>query len=294
MPPHHEALTVPLVPLTPEEELDIPKCTRKDFLLFDVDTKGPNIDIVESFAKPHKVDHDQIENRVSWNNFDQWTGYESLKEGDGLKLLAWVIFHFAPSVVVKQRLPVTDRWAGTPIGKWLTTDDIAFLLVTLENNINKWIRSGRILAKKRELAKEEGSSDVSKVTLLKKEVQILKGAKFPSGSGISGKEGQARFNAIKLFIQRNYFRADEESQRNNDALHGELQRLLLAEEMLAQSRSEGQGATAVQREEPAQDAVVETAATIALDALHDEEWNRWVVSSTHQPQIMANPMIFRM
>ena len=264
------------MPLVQEEGLEIPNYTRKDFLLFDVTSKGQNTDIVESFAR--ETDEDHIENRVSWRDFDQWTGYDNLQEGPGLKLLAWVIFHFGPSVVVKQRLPVTDRWAGTPIGKWLTTDDIAFLLVTLENNINKWIRSGKLLSKKRQLALAAGAEDVSKVTLLKKEVQILKGAKFPSGSGISGREGQARFNAIKLFIQRNYFLGNEETQRNNDTLHEELQALVLAEETRAASKRRG----AVDRHEgggnvAAQDAVVETEDSRALDALQDFEWKKLMV-----------------
>ena len=253
----------------------VPAYTRRDFLLFDVASKGDNRDIL-NFFEPERIPNvpeasqpkkEDVEDPEKWSGYNDWKDYPTLAEGRGLEVMAWTIFNFAPCVVHKSRLPTTDKWAGTPLKKWLTMDDIAFLLITLENCINKWIRLYQKLKEKKEQALQVGVADVSRVFLPKEELAAIPGTKFPSGSGVSGRVGQERFNALKLYIQRNYYDDSPIAQGNCDALAKVLENLVEAEEKKRASSATASADAAPEDIEP------HVVTNPALDSLHDMEWN---------------------
>ena len=221
--------------------------TRADFLRFDAASRGSNADILGAIA----AGKEDVETAEAWKDFGSWVDYPTLltPEVGGLELLAYTIFHFSPCVVSKNRLPLEEKLGDVPLRQWLSIDDIAFLLVTLENCINKWIRSYRFLVKKRDALKRggkwcEGTRLVDiKLTKPRKrlageeqdysselsQMKNLPGTKFQTGSGVSGPKGQRRFDSLKLYILKNYYADTDTARENEKALNGALKKAVAAE-----------------------------------------------------------------
>ena len=241
--------------------------TRADFLRFNAATKGDNKDVFEGFDASSDF-QESVETKERWADFANWTDHPTLAEGEGLELIGWSLFHFAPCVVHKNRLPPTSKWAVTPLDQWLTIDDIAFILLTLENCINKWIRLYNQLLKKRREAVEDGKNPASVCLTKKEEMAATRGAKFPAGSGVSGIQGQKRFNGLKLWIKRNYYDDTTLAKQNSEALKAQLDALVVEEEERRMGDSERSKST--RRQEAAAVEVRDP----ELDDLHDLEWLR--------------------
>ena len=103
--------------------------TRSNFLRFDALSKGDNKDIVEGLVDGSE----KVETPQTWAGFPSWENYDTLLEGDGLEIMAYAIYHFAACVVLKSYLPPLDQWGKIPLRRWLTVDDIAFILGTLDS-----------------------------------------------------------------------------------------------------------------------------------------------------------------
>ena len=249
----------------------IPPYTRKDFLRFDAASRGDNKDIIDALnSTVPGVPKEDVEDAGQWHDFASWKDYENLTATRGLEVLAWAIFNFAPCVVEKSRLPSTDKWAGTELKKWLSIDDIGFILITLENSINKWIRLSRKLEDKKRQARL-ASLDPSKVVLLKADMKEVPGTKFPAGSGVSGRIGQERFHALKLYLKRNYYDDTELTRENCKALAKELSRILEEEERKREERPGGNGWGDSNEAEAAHIHI-----NPELDSLHDMEWEMYM------------------
>ena len=186
------------------ERVDIPKYRRSDFLRFHAVTRGDNKDITQS---------DDVDLLANYADFGSWKDYETLEAGDALKLMTWCIFHFGPHAVDKSKLPQSRIWAEDKMQSWLSCDDVAFVLLVLEHSINKWIRLSdyEIMAKRKKT---------------RKEAEETKGSKFPSGSGISSKEGQARCVGLKTYIQKSYYDETEQATKNLRALNKSIKDLV--------------------------------------------------------------------
>ena len=208
-----------------------PNYIRSHFLRFDVEHRGSNSDIRDCLKQENASGWDPLENMDHWKNYKGWKDHDLSKDDDdGLKLLAWTLFHFSACLVPKERMPGTDHWAMTLIHKHLTCDDIAFLLLTFENNINRWTHLHQKLQEKRKTAIERGE-DPAKVRLVNpQDYKGVPATQFPVGSGISGREGQERFNHLKVYINKKLFaHKEEDCQRIWEALQKEFKRLAKTE-----------------------------------------------------------------
>lgn len=187
-----------------------PELTRKTFLQFAVDSRGKNEDIKES---------DEVEK--GGYGKEKWSACDlSTHDAKGTKAMAWAVFQFSRFVVSREtaaEMKEVEFWENpaTLMSK-ISIDDIAFILITLENSINKWIRLHKILVAKREAAGANGNTELAKrVCLVKADMKNVPGSKFPNGTGISGPEGQKRFNALKIYLFQNLYKKNSETGREN-------------------------------------------------------------------------------
>lgn len=217
--------------------------------MYDALSRGKNKDITDAIAN----NREDVEDPEQWESFSNWKDYDNLTEGEGLEILSSCIFNFAACIVCAARLPKLADWGVVALSSWLTVDDIAFLLVTIENCVNKWIRSYRFLSAKRKSLEEKGQwSEADKLLDIKlsrpakkrrkgdkpdteselSQMKALPGTKFEVGSGVSGPEGQRRFECLKLYIYRNYFdkkNNHDVAEANEAALNAALRRLVAEE-----------------------------------------------------------------
>jgi hypothetical protein len=133
--------------------------------------------------------------------------HPTLTGGKSVDFLAWVVYFFMPDVS-KRVMELDNRRLykkGILFAK-MTADDLAYLFLLLENNINHWI----LVSQKLDAMKEDGEErgDKRQWRQTKKEIG---GYEFSLGSGISGKEGTARFYSLRKFFWQHYYRNDEES-----------------------------------------------------------------------------------
>jgi hypothetical protein len=216
--------------------VQVPNYRRSDFLRFHAVTRGDNKDITAS---------DDVDALGNYADLDNWKDHETLEAGNGLKLMTWCIFHFGPHAVDKSKLPQSRIWAEDKMQSWLSCDDVAFVLLVLEHCINKWIR----LYKWEELTKKKKT---------RREAELTKGSKFPSGSGISSKEGQARFLGLKTYIQRSYYDDTEQANKNLGALNKSIK------DLVAQIEGDQVAKTA--------EAVQEHTQNPEIDAINNASW----------------------
>jgi hypothetical protein len=89
---------------------------------------------------------------------------------------------------------------------WLGIDDMVFIFLTLQHNINKWIRVYRIL---KDSVNVDGDSVDWKALLtnkeMKKTLEKVPGTEFQHGAGISGKDAQKRYLAAAKYFNKLYF-----------------------------------------------------------------------------------------
>ena len=196
---------------------------------------------------------EDVETSESWNGFASWVDYESLlppddpeERNEAMELMAYVVYNLSACVVNKELLPSSKMWGKIPLRQWLSVDDLVFILGTIENCINKWIRQYRYLEeKKRELVQDGKCSkdtnlldiklDRNKTEDMRKDglksehetVKHMAGSKYESGSGIAGAKGQRRLNGLKVYIYKNYFEDTPSAKANEAALNSRLAALAM-------------------------------------------------------------------
>lgn len=267
-------VSVPTDYLTWQDELDDADpekrhYTRADFLRFDLDsviTEG-NFVVANLMTNPSFVHRfeDGREDPASqelwsklekkrteaWTDFPKKMGAEVIpqtsltdKNGHGLQLISWLVKTFGGRVVLSKNSTQKKRKAEgqeqEKIFAQMTVDDLAFIFVQLEHNIDKWNYTHQAfknewIAKWKEFDKlEECPSDER--NLGKEDYRKLQkinewGYEFKTGEGLAGKFGRKRYNGITKFFGRAYFEKDK--NKRELLPHVETNRCALQEEIEA-------------------------------------------------------------
>jgi hypothetical protein len=140
----------------------------------------------------------------------------------------------------------------------------------VENGINKWIRLYRRLEKAKQKARQENRAEPQNLLafMSKKEIAKVKGTKFPSGSGTSGREGQKRYHRLKIFISENFYESNERATNNKKELEGRLMKLVREAEA---RNSNGEKSRTHNEEEEAEDILMEECSKVA--EMQNSEWD---------------------
>lgn len=174
-----------------------------------------------------------VESWDDWQSYPNFQEVTSFTEGHGLELIGYLVHNFAPTVCranfINGRYEADLMESG--IDCWLGIDDMVFIFLTLQHNINKWIRVYRIL---KDSVNVDGDSvdwkSILKNKEMKKTLEKVPGTEFQHGAGISGKDAQKRYLALTKYFNKLYFemKRDENNQptrvytdqveKNRDAL----------------------------------------------------------------------------
>lgn len=212
----------------------------------------------------------KIEKKEDWAKFPHnLYDVPSITEGPGLELMGWLVFLFGPSI-----LSVGKVWKavlseasaqdclpdfGMLVDK-LTADDMAFIFLQIETNINKWLlqykawktnkglQSWKTVKKwkkldvnMKRLKKEEDRTDANMA-----EAMEYFGCEFFSGAGFSKTDaGQQRYYAVKKLIKNSFYSSENgstytaEVEKARENLRNEVRRLR-QEELISTASTSGE------------------------------------------------------
>ena len=238
--------------------------TRYHFLQFDV----PSIQCKGNEALYQRLRMNSQNQEALDAEVEEWTGawseYPHFPEigkdtfhdenGHTLSFIAWLIHTFSGPVCMatfkRRRMSYPDMVESTGI-EFLSLDDLVFIFVQVEHNINMWILLFDELKKRVpstgthltvfELAKQKQKDVIGGDT--DKSIKEL-GYEFTKGSMVSGVEGQKRYRAMtKYFYEIYYNFTDDRVNANRNALANKLKELIKAEmEMEEKNSSDGRAA----------------------------------------------------
>lgn len=163
---------------------------------------------------PQEDDPLQVEDSSDWKDYPN---IEKISPQD-LKfstLVAWLVETFLVCVCSKQQIQPNKIFDA------MTNDDLTFMFVQAQHNINKWLMIDKAFKLKTfpSWEKFSGPKDVvADKHLTDQEKKTIKaindtGSEFPSGAGITGKDGRKRYNEITKFFHCTYF----DPHPNNEA-----------------------------------------------------------------------------
>ena len=192
----------------------------------------------------------KLGDREQWQKFpklDPVTDFTD-PEGPGLKLMTWLLYFFAPEL-----LSLGHKWDNYldkcssrniladygNLLELLTLDDMTYIFIQLQNNINKWQLIHRAWKKGLgpqawENKKQFKQLDVGKKHLSDEDAKFMDtldlfGAEYPGGSGVSGSAGMPRYAVMKRFFWMNYYKREDggggfaaQTMKNRDALKKQL------------------------------------------------------------------------
>lgn len=167
----------------------------------------------------------------------------NLDDQADLELLAWLVETFMSfvcgkqsSVMKKDRTRVRTVEFYDHLFDHMTLDDLVFMFIQVQNNINKWRMVWKAFQDKMVPAwrnhHEPEDCECNKKSLMGKEgydrsLQLVnhineKGYEYPQGSGIAGKDGRRRYKHLKEYFSDLFFdlhHADRDNvQANRNAL----------------------------------------------------------------------------
>lgn len=229
-----------------EAEGDVSQLFRRhDFLLFATKSIHSNgnqrlfqrLKNAELRGQDTAAVEDEVEEWEKWMTFPNFEQIDSVSEGHGLKMVAWLIHTFGPAVTYQQgsatgeSFPASIRRHGTNfLGEFLGLDDLVFIFMQVQHNIDKWIFLHRLLVKKQNngtnvVAFGKRTEDVENLLTPEERKPIeTKGYEFPHGAGISGKEAQKRYVEMTKFFHQHYF--DLQGQDNKEFVEANRQALV--------------------------------------------------------------------
>jgi hypothetical protein len=206
-------------------------------------SKGNKL-LQERLKNEEEADSDQIPNIDEVQKLEDWEGFpqrlphaevtlDSLTDprSKGLRLLAWLVGWFGDIVTHFKLKEEVQKFNPENVFANLTLDDFVFLFVQLQHNIDYWNLAYLAWKKKNYIdcwkgksrpeeceseKKTMGKADHAKLVLLRK-----MGYEYPSGAGVSGRDGMARHRSMTLFLYKAYFSQkvpQDVVQRNKDAL----------------------------------------------------------------------------
>lgn len=202
----------------------------------------------------------RVETREEWRDFPEivepavapeqlFQDESSITNADGpLALMAWILDLFGPDILsskwdrhcnsCRDKKELIDPGSMVDL---VTRDDLVYIFVQLQNNINRWILHYRAWRLKKGPSCWEGtpnfaSAQFTKKGLLEDDKTRLDffdelGTEYPGGSGVSGKAGKLRYAAMTIFFHKAYFEKDSNghhtvhAQRNRDALKNKLREM---------------------------------------------------------------------
>lgn len=228
--------------------------TRTDFLQFHVSSiqsKG-NTDtylrLREAEQKRVSLGDDEgVSEPLEAETWSQWKDYPMFEEvgvtsEKGCALLAWLIKTFGVAVCYTKYKQAGDETGD--LFQQMTLDDLVFLFIMLQNNINKWalVRKAHQLG----LVPEWNNKTIEEIDVsfkgnkLSDSSKVLvkscdtKGYEYPNGAGIKSRDAKARYSEItKLFNEAFYNARSQNREQNRAALLkalAELEEILPSEE----------------------------------------------------------------
>lgn len=200
----------------------------------------------------------EVEEWEKWKNYPNFTPIDktALTNGKPLKMMAWLIHTFAPNVSYQQG-PTNENYTTSVVkhgvdflGKCLGLDDLVFIFVQVQHNIDKWILLHQLLAKKLDATAiplgKKNEDDESSLSAHEKKDIATRGYEYPHGAGISGKEAQKRYVSLTKFFHHSYFntKGDPEAVKavnaNRQALVDELIKMIDEDESKLQEENGGE------------------------------------------------------
>jgi hypothetical protein len=211
---------------------------RSDFLCFDVasiQSEG-NLQLYQyldpNSGEPHPFSHLELEVWESWREYPKIPEIKDLTKRKGLELLAWLVHTFGQRLYLS-RLTERERkvfWNNpndnlNNILDLLTLDDLIFIFVQVENNINKW--NLMYSAWKAEYIEGWKANElILDCECMNKIKEINKcGYEFPPGHSVA-KECKHWYNEITKYFYDAYFAEDEASFCNKEALETAINKLV--------------------------------------------------------------------
>lgn len=204
-----------------EQNDDALSYTRHDFLCIDTKSvKSNNNDLIhrileaQSSGRPApRTDKtkrnmtEDVENWDDWKDYPSFPKVECFTNGEGLELMGYLVHNYARFVC---RDSFNNGYAADVEEgslSWLRTDDMVFIFLTVQHNINKWIRVYKLVKDNLDpdLTKKVDWKALLKQKELKSKVDNLPGTEFCHGSGISGKDAQKRYLSLTKYFNKLYF-----------------------------------------------------------------------------------------
>lgn len=201
---------------------------RSSFVVFDTNSIGPNLDIIHRFKRDEKgktekdaagrpimdEEEDSVDGKENYDESNLKDMFEDpdpdhhMRDGrskQGFELLAYIIVNYLCEAV---KCPVTiDNMMRQPenIFTWLRVHHLAYTILLLEHSVNRWAREAK-------RATQEGLPGFTR-----QEKLALRGGKFPK-NGISGREGQVRYNALLMWLQSHLFKFTGKSSNDRQLI----------------------------------------------------------------------------
>lgn len=279
--------------------------TRADFLRFDVDSiRSPGNDTMFERLRSHALDQDSFvgsdekniaENIAGLLDVEDWQSWEhypkleqlSLEDDDkAVTLMAWLLDTFGWSVCVASSSAKRREEDGSDLDSVLqkvSLDDMAFIFVQVEHNISKWLMICKAVEEQRIEAWKDlnlGDGGLDKIAIEptmsgddKKRLALINewGSEFPAGSGVAGKDGKRRYNAITKLFHSAYYKKDcNIVKRNREKLFERLKQL---NKERRQSDGDEGGSSLGSSGKKGNSKQVEQAKDPEMEAIHAEAWD---------------------
>lgn len=184
---------------------------RFHFLLFDY---GNDASIVTEDYHKFKERFDKNRDLLTgekwegeWEKYPNYPSYkkEDLASGPALDFIAWLVHTFARSVCGTTKAEKYDRKLENQGIAFITLDDFAYMFVQAQNNMPGWMLHHRAIRKgdlpKRNIKEKYYEANQK---MMMKEINDV-AYRFKNGTGVSGDDGQKRYNAMIKFFYDAYF-----------------------------------------------------------------------------------------
>jgi hypothetical protein len=165
--------------------------TRKHFARFG----GGNPDCSEGTDVNADYSEDEKEEWTENENPEvTFKAHEGEIDDQDMQVLVWLTHHLVGKILPKElehERMVQDK---KEITSWITPDDIAFLVLSMEHHANQWRRHAR---------HQKEKPDV-KLTV----DEMERGMKYTKGNKLSGKEAQIRYERLRIYFTRVFGKKD--------------------------------------------------------------------------------------
>lgn len=164
-------------------------------------------------------------------DWDDWTSYPkeveewSLLGKEGSSLIAWVIYTFVCAVTLSKTKCTKLRTGDiADVFNTMGLDDLVFMFVQAQHNIGRWnlawkaYKQGMVPLWKNKASIMDCECDLRKMKKMKppcdeKSLELVaiinaRGYEYPSGSGVGGKDGRNRYNALTKYFDDAYYGID--------------------------------------------------------------------------------------